>query len=616
MPSHQKRLPSQKATVGSLATGTQSTTVPHARREVVERIKKCLARANHATANETEAKAAMMMASKIMQQHNISQAQIMEDEDDAQRLKRGGMSTVNIGPRTPYGKPQFETWVYDLAIAIRTFFDSKVFSRRKRFSIEWTFYGVAEHTESAAMAFEMTHNLIQRWAYPIHGVPARNSYCIGVAQGLQGMAEDELEAAKRAAEEREAKSTAAKNAPLSTPFQQPSVVEIDNDEDSTWSPIQRSPAVKTDSGEGSPRSTPVQRWPILEIDTQCETPAELPRPASYSLKEQLMDLLPDAEDAITKVLSRYEIAWRESSTRGKFLGKFNERLERLERLEHRRKINERLERLERQAASQPSTPQRLQSAPVTPLWQSASPSPYLTTPPLRAGNKRRRADDDSGNYGVGQSEPAAKKARLDDGICGHCSARIENPRETNEGGYQSEDISDDDSVRAETDEDGHQREDISHTDSAPVKTDEDGHQREDISDDDFVLVETDEDGYQSEDISDDDSELADFNDEDSDMLDVTLPFEAELQREVSKAKSAPSKDLINSEPTKIEWTSSMQLTIYRENVAKIAEDVLKANNIKLGAAKKRKRSVKDKKQYAQGVRDSKKINVRGARIEN
>ena len=60
----------------------------------------------------------------------------------------------------------------------------------------------------------------------------------------------------------------------------------------------------------------------------------------------------------------------------------------------------------------------------------------------------------------------------------------------------------------------------------------------------------------------------------------------------------------------------MQLTIYRQNVAKIIEDVLKANNVKLYTGTQVKRSVKDKKQYAQGVKDSRKINIRGARIEN
>lgn len=32
--------------------------------------------------------------------------------------------------------------------------------------IEWTFYGVVDHTVSAAITLEMTHNLIQAWAKP------------------------------------------------------------------------------------------------------------------------------------------------------------------------------------------------------------------------------------------------------------------------------------------------------------------------------------------------------------------------------------------------------------------------------------------------------------------
>ena len=333
MPSQQNRLPSQKATVGSMATGARSATLPHARSEVVERIKKCLARANHATANENEAKSAIRMASKIMQHHNITQAQIMEGEDDAQRLERGGLSTVNIGPRTQYRKVIFDTWVVDLERAISTFFDCKAFSSQSFSSITWTFYGVAEHTVSAAMAFEMTHNLIQGWALPRHGVCARNSYCLGVAQGLTAIAKAEQRAVKRAAEENEAKSTAT--------------------------------------------------------ETQ--------------------------------------------------------------------------------------------------------------------------------------------------------------------------------------------------------------HERGDIPDNDSIL--------------------ADFNDEDSDMPDMTASFETELKR-FAKAKSDPFKEEPTSKPRKVEWASSTQLTIYRQNVAKITEDVLKANNVKLYAGKKVKRSVKDQEQYAQGVKDSKKINVRGARIEN
>ena len=380
MPSQQTRLPSQKATVGSLAAGARSATLNHARSEVVERIKKCLARAHHATANENEAKSAIKMASKIMQQHNITQAQIMEGEDDAQRLQRGGLSTVNIGPRTQSRQIIFEAWVADLRTAICTFFDCKAFSSQSFFSIEWTFFGVAENTVSAAMAFEMTHNLIQSWAWPLHGICARNSYRLGVAHGLKGIAKAEQRAAERAAKENEAKSTAAKARPSSTHFQPASTMDI-------------------------------------------------------------------------------------------------------------------------------------------------------------------------GSAGFTDS----------DGISGHCIAPVDKVMQTDKGEDESED--------------------------------------------------------ESEDLLDNDSVLADFNDEDFHVPDVTASFEAELKR-FSEAKSGPSKDQVISEPNKTEWASSMQLTIYRQNVTKITEDVLKANNVELKKRPKIKRSVKDKKQYAQGVEDSRKINVRGSRIEN
>ena len=138
-----------------------------------------------------------------------------------------------------------------------------------------------------------------------------------------------------------------------------------------------------------------------------QTPAWLPRAASVVLKKQVMDLLPDAEDAITteglQPLSRYEIARRKSSTRGKFLYKATGRAISDKEREIRNKKLE--QKLERQAASQPSTPQRLQSVPTTPL-QSDLPSPYLNTPPFSAGNKRRRDEADD------QSKPAAKRGRL------------------------------------------------------------------------------------------------------------------------------------------------------------------------------------------------------------
>ena len=217
MASQQTPVPSQKATVKSLATGTRSATFNHVRSEVVERVKKCLARGNHVNANEHEAKSAIKMASKIMQQHNITQAQVMEGEDDAQRLERGGLSTVNIGPRTQYRQVVFEAWVADLKTAICTFFDCQALCSPSSSSIEWIFFGVAEHTVSAAMAFEMTHNLIQSWAWPLHGVCARDSYCHGVAHGLRDIAKAEQRVVERAAKGNEAKSGPSEDQIISEP---------------------------------------------------------------------------------------------------------------------------------------------------------------------------------------------------------------------------------------------------------------------------------------------------------------------------------------------------------------------------------------------------------------
>lgn len=70
----------------------------------------------------------------------------------------------------------------NLEDAISTFFDCKAFSLQDFFSIKWTLYDVAEHTVSAAM---------EVWAWPLDGVCARNSYCLGVVHGLKDTAKTE-----------------------------------------------------------------------------------------------------------------------------------------------------------------------------------------------------------------------------------------------------------------------------------------------------------------------------------------------------------------------------------------------------------------------------------------
>ena len=58
-----------------------------------------------------------------------------------------------------------------------------------------------------------------------------------------------------------------------------------------------------------------------------------------------------------------------------------------------------------------------------------------------------------------------------------------------------------------------------------------------------------------------------------------------------------------------------QVTVFRANAKKIAEDVLKANNIELCIDRKRKRRVKDRGEFEQGRKDSKKIKLDTKRIE-
>ena len=187
-----------------------SSTLSSVGQEVIERIKKCFARAYHPNSNENEARAAVKMASKIMEQYKINQADLMEQEDQSHRAERGGMSTVNILPAKEDGVVRAQTWVSDLVSAVCKFFDCNAYSSMLEDMIEWTFYGVVEHTVSAGIALEMIHNLIQEWAGSYKTIATRNSYSLGVADGLCRLADDDKEALEKAARDTEAKALAAR----------------------------------------------------------------------------------------------------------------------------------------------------------------------------------------------------------------------------------------------------------------------------------------------------------------------------------------------------------------------------------------------------------------------
>ena len=175
--------------------------------------------------------------------------------------------------------------------------------------------------------------------------------------------------------------------------------------------------VPTGAGHGAatkPLSLPStfgHRLSRFRAEYQC--PSWLARAASAILKKQVTALLPEAEEATTteglQPLSRYEIEQRKLLTRGKFLYKANGRaISEQERMKRWKKQDQ---KLARQAFRQPKNLQQPQSMPATP-WQSASPSPYLPTPPLSAGNKRHWENDGPELFDGDQSGYVAKKGRL------------------------------------------------------------------------------------------------------------------------------------------------------------------------------------------------------------
>lgn len=214
MPVRTRRKPllKAKASIGTLANDNPSLVrpIPNVGTEVIDRIKKCFAHANHANANEQEAQAASMMASRIMKKYSITQAEVMIHEDRERRANRGGLSTVNVYPAHDAGRPFIPGWTEWLMGAMECFFECRSFSTSHYDKIEYTFYGIAEHTVAAAVNFEAVHNQILDWSEKFMGVSARNSYCLGVTEGLLVLSRQEKKATEEKARKAESKAMASK----------------------------------------------------------------------------------------------------------------------------------------------------------------------------------------------------------------------------------------------------------------------------------------------------------------------------------------------------------------------------------------------------------------------
>ncbi|KAF2248349.1 hypothetical protein BU26DRAFT_520046 [Trematosphaeria pertusa] len=194
-------------TIADTATIRVSSSTAGIDDAILQRIKKCLQRANHKNTPEPEAKAAFYLASRLMGQYNVSQAEVLAHEPPATQQQYAGQSVVSIkradGSRNTVNNQGF---VKELALAMTNFFDCKYYSTRNFTSMDWTFYGIAENTVAAAMGFEMAYNLISEWARPYKGNASKSSYCIGVAEELDRMARNEKRAQEKQAREAEGES--------------------------------------------------------------------------------------------------------------------------------------------------------------------------------------------------------------------------------------------------------------------------------------------------------------------------------------------------------------------------------------------------------------------------
>ncbi|GLB44177.1 putative protein of unknown function (DUF2786) [Lyophyllum shimeji] len=144
------------------------------------------------------------MATKLMQSQNLTQADLIANETAEERSTRAGQSTVTI--TSTNGKMARNQRWYDVASdAACEAFDVQVYSEAGADSLDEVFYGLADNTVAAALAFEMLHNQIETWALErkgeLRGRTAGINYRLGVAQRVLEDAEKENRRALRQAQE-------------------------------------------------------------------------------------------------------------------------------------------------------------------------------------------------------------------------------------------------------------------------------------------------------------------------------------------------------------------------------------------------------------------------------
>lgn len=190
--SKKPKAPTQKATViKSAEVNPKKNTNSNNKinQGLLDKIQKCLNRARHPSANDTEAKAALFLAQRLMAQCNVTQADLIANDNTANKAQYAGRSVVsihNVIDRTK--RVRKETFVYKLGNAMCVLYDCRCYSVDKRTAFEWSFFGIAANTVTAARAFEIVHNKTLEWACAYKGGAPAFSYCVGLADGFVNMA--------------------------------------------------------------------------------------------------------------------------------------------------------------------------------------------------------------------------------------------------------------------------------------------------------------------------------------------------------------------------------------------------------------------------------------------
>lgn len=283
------------------ARENQSNPTSTVDKKILDRIQKCLNRAYHVNTTESEAKAALFLSQKLMSQHNVSQADLMAIDDNSSKAHFGGQSIVSITKIAGSSKRVMkEAFVGKVARAMCTFFDCKCFSTDYSTHVDWIFFGIANNTAAAAMAFVMAHNNILEWACAYKGGTPTFSYRLGVADGLVAMANREKSRELRHVQRKELDLIAAKEREDAKQRQ----LQLDR--------LRLLPAPSTDTNVSSPDSTRISMNPDSNMaGFDSDSDSELGERGGFSIKAdfntddaQMIDSCDDVEEGIQSLLKR------------------------------------------------------------------------------------------------------------------------------------------------------------------------------------------------------------------------------------------------------------------------------------------------------------------------